>query len=117
MSNRNEQREKLLAELFHPEWTEGVASNFARAAAAHARRRRRLHRSLVATGAAAALILAAAFLRVGQREQVSAVTGAPTNHRAYEIITDEALLAQLSDRPLLVLPQQDGTKTIVLLNR
>ena len=44
----------------------------------------------------------------------SVPTAAPAG---YEIISDEELIATLRDRPLLVLPQENGTKKIVLLDR
>lgn len=116
MSEHPAPREKLLAELFQGDWAEGPAGGFARAAAAHARRRRRLRRGLTGAGAVAAvasLLVFGSIRRGGPGAE-------PLSHSArtatYDVISDEELLTRMHDRPVLVLPQQDGTKKIVLLD-
>jgi hypothetical protein len=37
--------------------------------------------------------------------------------RGYEIISDDELVAELPDEAILVLPQENGTRKIVLLDR
>lgn len=117
MTKKTKQQEKLLAETFHEDWAEGAAANFARQAAASARRRRRFRGTLVvsgmAAGIAAAVMISVHSHRVLKVEQVSPKISAP----AYEIISDEQLIAELRDRPLLVLPEENGAKKIVLLER
>jgi hypothetical protein len=117
MNKPEQEREKLLAEAFHGEWSTGPAAEFARRAAAVARRRQGYRRGLVTVGAAAGI---AAALVISLRHETApsrgpAVRAAPTP--AYEIISDDELIAQVHDRPLLVLPQENGAKKIVLLDR
>lgn len=117
MNNREDKNAKLLAETFHEDWTDGRASQFARHAAAHARLRRRVRRAVYAAGAAA-VVAAAALVSFQRPEPVAAPTAttAPApSARGYEIISDEQLLAQLRDRPLLVVKKADGSREIVLL--
>jgi len=87
----------------------------AKRAAAHARRRRALKRASLTLTVAAAMIAAIA---VGRRARLpSAFAPAPIAPAAYEVISDDELVALLHDRPLLVLPQENGAKKIVLLGR
>ena len=117
MNKKHEQSEKLLAETFHDDWAEGSAATFALQAAALARRRRRFRHAVVASSVVASM--AAALLVSLHRRPVPApapmapLSAAPAP--AYEIISDEELLAQLRDRPLLVLNKQDGGREFVLL--
>lgn len=115
MNKKPDRREQLLAELFHANWTEGPTGNFARLAAAHARRRRFARRSLAGIGAAAA-ILALLFLASVRRSPSPQAVNVPTKATAgYEIISDDELLAQLHDRPLLAVREENGTRKFVLL--
>src|SRR5687767_5947297 len=117
-STRNDER--LLAETFHENWASGAAAQFARAAAAHARNRRRSRKAIhIAAGAA---LLALGFFAARERSQPRATvaharpaavaTAAP---RGYEIISDDELLAQLRDRPVLAVQRPNGTREIVVL--
>jgi hypothetical protein len=117
MSEHPDRREKLLAEIFQGDWAAGPASAFARAAAAQARRRRQLRRGLAGASAVAAIAagLVLGSLRRGTHVRESATP--PAAAAAYEIISDDELLAQLRDRPVLVLPQENGTRKIVLFDR
>lgn len=115
MNNRRHRDEKLLAELFHDDWSNGPAAKFARRAAAHARARRRIRSAAAVAGAAGAvLILALVFTHRPTPSPVVALK--PNPPAGYEIISDAELLAQLHDRPLLVLEKQNGTKEFVLLS-
>jgi hypothetical protein len=116
--NRNRDRDaRLLAETFHADWATGHASVFARAAAANARHRRTLRHTLGATVAAIAI---GAFTFLATRHstlppvQPIAEKSAVTS-RGYEIISDDELLAQLHDRPLLVVKKENGEKEFLLL--
>lgn len=119
-----EPHEQLFTEVFHEDWTGGPAADFARAAAASVRRRRAGRRTLAST-AALAVVAAAFVFAPGRRSAASrlpppspaSVTPARVAPPAYEIISDEEFVAEVSDRPLLVLPQEDGTKKVVLLDR
>ncbi len=90
----------------------------ARRAAAHARLRLRTRQA--ATGAVAAAAIAVTATLLFPWRQPSPLPIAPiatVAKPAYEIISDDELLATLRDRPLLVLPQENGGKKIVLLDR
>lgn len=110
-----DRRTKLLAELFHEDWANGPVSDLARVAAAHARRRRRIRRSLVIAGSTAAFAIAGtlAYFRPTPVKPAALAKSSP----AYEIISDEELLTLLHDRPLLVIPEQDGTRRFVVLEK
>ena len=115
MTKKREQQEKLLAETFHGDWSEGASAGFARTAAAAARRRHRTRRALVASGAAAGMA-AAVLVSLFHRTNAPIEKFPTTKTRpAYEIISDDELIARVQDRPLLVLPQENGTKQIVML--
>lgn len=118
MIERPDHRTKLLAETVHGDWAEGPVADFARRAAAHARRRRRLRRSFQAVGATVCLIVAtfATYLHQPSRSRQNAK---PPEHKtpAYEIISDEELLTELHDRPLLAMKKENGTREFVLLDR
>jgi hypothetical protein len=115
MNDQPDRRTKLLAELFHEDWATGPLSDLARIGAAHARRRRRIRRSLAITGSTAALAIAGtlAYFRLAPVKPGAAAKPSP----AYEIISDDELLALLRDRPLLVIPQPDGTRRFVVLEK
>lgn len=127
MSEQPDPRTRLVAEAFHDDWASGPASAFARSAAAHVRRRRALRRALLA-GGAGALLLAA--ILAGNRDRPAAsvnlaakpsreITAPPALlsvvSPAFEIISDDELMQQLRDRPVLVLPRPNGTREFVLL--
>ncbi|MBI4623548.1 MAG: hypothetical protein HY736_10070 [Verrucomicrobia bacterium] len=117
MNDSRDPRAKLLAETLQGDWANGPVSAMARRAAAHARQHRRVRHRLAAAGATVGLALVL-FLFAPR-------TSAPPPHvrapepvplaRGYDIISDDELVALLRDRPLLVLPQENGAKTIVLL--
>jgi hypothetical protein len=116
MNDRNDKDAKLLAGAFHDDWADGPAAAFARAAAASARRRRAAHRTLRGATVAAALG-AVAFVALRQPPApapLRTVTSPPVA-RSYEIISDDELLAQLRDRPLLMVKKENGEKEFVLL--
>lgn len=115
--NTPEERSKLVADAFHEDWASGPASALAQRAAAYARRRRRMRRTVAtlgATGAIAAAVLIT-FIQSSRTRVAPPVSATP--RPAYEIISDEQLLSELRDRPLLVLPQKNGAREIVLLER
>jgi hypothetical protein len=115
MNKTPDPKSRLLAEVFHDDWESGPASLFARMAATHARRRRRLRASLLAAGATAGLV---AVLVSALRQHPSpphVVTIAAKPAPAYEIISDDELLARLKDRPLLAVKKPDGAREFILL--
>jgi hypothetical protein len=116
MNKKREQNEKLLAETFAEDWSEGPTAAFAREAAILARRRLRARRTLVATSAAAGI---AAALLISIHRPAPSSPSAPVVARkatpAYEVIGDDELLARMHDRPLLILPGENGAKKIIVL--
>ena len=116
MNNRADHREKLLAEVFHDDWETGPASRFARAAAASARHRR-LRRTLGAAAVTTGVVAVLTFVALRRPVPPPAAPSHPTAARGYDIISDDELLARLPNLPVLVLPQPDGGKKIVLLDQ
>ena len=118
MNDRNDSRARLVAETFHDDWSEGPASEFALRAAAHARTRRTLRRA-AATGGALVAIAAGVFFATRHPQATSSLVAAVVFTAkpplAYEIISDDELVALLRDRPLLILPQERGDRRFVLL--
>ena len=113
MNDRSDERTRLLAETLHGEWADGPAAAMARRAAVHARRRRTLRRA--ATAAAIAATVVAVFLFAQRPAAPLPATPGTVAKASYEIISDDELLTALHDQPLLVLPQENGAKKIVLL--
>lgn len=115
MTEKPAHRAQLLADTLHEDWTHGPMARYAHEAAAHARQRRHLRHGLHRVGAVASLIavLTLGFVFRLPRSPVAPFAAKPGP--AYEIISDDELLAQLPDQPLLVLPHPDGTREIVLL--
>jgi hypothetical protein len=112
MNSRRDRETRLLAGVFHDEWMEGVPANFARLAAAHARRRRRLR--VLALGSAS-LTVATALALAFFSAHANRPAPAPRPAKGYAIISDDQLLSELRDRPLLVVKKENGTREFVLL--
>ena len=77
-----------------------------------------MRQGLVSAAGTAAIV--AAFLALGpafQPEPNHLASGSARPSPLYEIISDEELLTQLHDRPLLIVQNEDGTKELVLLDR
>ncbi len=122
MNSRPDNRTRLLAETLEGDWATGPAAAMARRAAAHARRRRAAKHAglaLVATAAVATIIFFGTRARLPDvaRSAPEVAVVSPAAHAGYEIISDDELIATLRDRPLLVLPQENGSKKIVVLDR
>ena len=117
MNDPHDNDTKLLAAAFHDDWSEGRTADFARAAAAHARGRRRIRRTLSTAGVGTVLTVAAfVTLRSTPPTLPSHAANPPaTAAPGYEIISDEQLLAQLRDRPILVVRAENGSREIVVL--
>jgi hypothetical protein len=122
MNDPNDPRARLMAETFQENWESGPTRDFARRAASVARTRRRLRHGL-AYGAIGALLVATGYLSIPtQNVAPTHVTSAPLETSApqktrYEIISDEEFIALMGPRPVLILPQENGTKQIVLVAR
>ncbi len=120
MNDHADPRARLVADSFHDNWADGPARGFARRAAAHARTRRAVRRAVAGGGALVAIVTV--FFFAARRPATTSAGGelsaatAPAA-RAYEIISDQEFEELLRDRPLLILPQQNGGRTIVLLAR
>jgi hypothetical protein len=119
MNKSTRKDERLLAETFHENWESGATAQFARAAAAHARHRRRTRQVLASAGTVATLALAIFVTRERVRPPAVAlaVPAAATTaaQRGYEIISDDELLAQLRDLPVLAVQKANGTREVVVL--
>jgi hypothetical protein len=117
MNDRRPDRDAdLLAGAFHDDWTGGPMAEFARRAAAHARRRRARRQLLVAASAAAAMAVASFLAAHRQASRTPTFARDPVAAKpAYEIISDEQLVATLKDRSLLIVKKPDGTNQITLL--
>jgi len=124
MSDRDDNDARLLAETFHDDWASGRTAEFARSAAAHVRRRRRIQGTLSLAGAAAAAVALAVFVardRWAASQRAPAIAARATTAvaitRGYDIISDEDLLAQLRDRPVLAVMRANGTRELFVLER
>jgi hypothetical protein len=123
MNEKLDPRTRLLAEAFNDEWATGPASVFARRAAAHARRRRTLKQALLIGSATTAGLVTLFFatrprLSLPVLPAVSSLAQSAPGTKvapAFEIISDEQLIAELRGRPLLILPQEREGHRIVLL--
>jgi hypothetical protein len=110
MIPKSDNRERLLAETYHGDWSSGNASRFAARAARSARRRRTLRLTLKTSGVAA-LLLAATFAITSQREPTRIARTTPPSAAlapAYEIISDTELLTLVQDRPILLIQNASG---------
>lgn len=116
MSDFIDPHTRLIAETLQGEWT-GLPASLARRAAASARRRRRTRRALIVTGFSAAatsvFVLVGVLPRQDHIEQKMAARS-PVS-AAYEIISDDELLATVRDRPLLAITSANGQRDIVVL--
>jgi hypothetical protein len=118
MNDKHDQHAKLIADTFHADWETGRPADFAREAAAMARRRNHVRRSLRAAGTAAVIAVAAVvLLRRPAMPPPTLVEPAKSvaASRGYEILSDDELLAQVHDQPLLIMKRADGSKQIVVL--
>lgn len=114
--NRNKHdQEKLLAETFHGDWSSGPAAAFAQRAAREARRSRNLRSALTFSAAAAGVAIALFFTSRPLSPPLPSSNAIVKTGPAFEIISDDELIAQLKDRPLLVQSRPDGSREIVLL--
>ena len=118
MNDQNNRHAKLIADTFHADWETGRPAAFAREAAAVARRRHRVRRSLRAAGTAAVIAVAAFVLLRRPSPHPPAFAGSAkpvAASRGYEILSDDELLAQVHDQPLLVLKKENGTRQIIVI--
>lgn len=115
MNKQDDQESRLLAETFQTDWETGPTAGYARAAAAYARRRHRFRSALVAAGTTAGLAAVLAFALLHRPAPLRLAPAVAKAAPAYEIISDDELLAQLHDRPLLAMRQANGTRKFVLL--
>lgn len=115
MNSQQREREKMLAEAFHGEWSHGPSAQFAQRAAAAARRREGDRAMLLAAGAAAGIAATLLFsFRQTEAMRPSSAT-VPPAAASYEVISDAELLAKLTDRPLLVIRPGDRAAEFLLL--
>ncbi|MEO6246429.1 MAG: hypothetical protein ABIQ12_13425 [Opitutaceae bacterium] len=118
MNDKNDSHARLVAETFHGDWNGSAASKFALRAAARARTRVKL-RHAAATGGGLVAIATGIFFAMRDPQStpslVPAVVSTAKPTPAYEIITDDELVALLRDQPLLILPQERGERRFVLL--
>lgn len=116
MNDPSDKHTKLLADAFHDDWNAGSAVEFARSAAAHARRRRRVQHRLSAASVATAVVVMGLLALHRRAAEPRPPSSAPMPiARSYEIISDEELLSQLRDRPLLMIRSPDGAHAFIPL--
>jgi hydroxypyruvate isomerase len=112
MIPKSDNRERLLAETFHGDWSSGNAARFA-ANAARSARRRRIARVALKTSALACLAIGVVVAISSHRDHTRAartsLPPAATTAAGYEIISDTELLTLVQDRPLLVVQSDTAT--------
>ncbi len=119
MNDRNDPRARLVADAYHEDWNSGPMRELAQRAAAHARTRRRVRRTAGTTAVAACVLAIAVFAfrpKFVVPANVAADVAEPKTTR-YEIISDEEFFTLIDRRPVLILPQQDGARRIVVIDR
>ena len=118
MNRKTDSESRLLAESYHGNWADGPTADFARTAARHARRRRAMRTTLAST-AAIAVAIGAWFIASPDATSLSPTPpvahAPPRSDRGYEIISDDELLRQLRDRPVLVVGHENGRREITVL--
>jgi hypothetical protein len=107
-------KERLLTETFADE----AGARFAQLAAAQARRRRALRQTgLAAATLALALVAGLLFSPRPRLDPAVGIAKSRMFSRAnVEIISDQELLAQLKDQPILVLKDRTGITGVVFLS-
>jgi hypothetical protein len=121
-------RDRLLADTYHEDWTTGPAGALAMRAARTVRRRRSIRRLASAT-ATVALLLSGVWwftFSPGRRASspvrlVGSSRSIPSAHaesstRGYEIISDAELMSYLQDQSVMILTGADGQKKIIWLD-
>ncbi len=118
MTEKPDFRTRLIADLFQGDWADGPAAAAALRAAAGARRRRARQRLLLTAGSVAgmAAVLLLTLAHPGSRPVRVRAAAPPTSASSYQVISDDELLADVSDRPLLALREQNGAREIVVLD-
>jgi hypothetical protein len=112
MKNDPERKERLLADVFAQDWNDGPAAELVRTAAAAVRRRRR-RPALIALGVAS---FALAIGVLSPLRKPGRGTNLPEQRPAYELASDEELLAHLKVQPTLLIKHADGTAELRFLN-
>jgi hypothetical protein len=112
MNEKNRSRERLLADVFHDNWSHGSAASFATAAAAQVRRRRRA--SLIATAVSTTAALVAVSVLIFRTPPPS--NPAPQDLVPYEVISDAQLLELLRDDSVILATNASGKPHILWLN-
>ena len=121
-------RDRLLVDTYHEDWTSGPARALAAHAARTVRRRRALRRlassvaaiTLFASGAwwfsFAPERLAPSSARIAGPAHSSPSAHLKSSARGYEIISDAELMSYLLDQSVIVFPDADGRTQVVSLN-
>ena len=121
-------RDRLLADAYHGDWSSGPASALASRAARTVRRRRAIRR-LATTAATLALLASGAwwFSFAPERMAPSSTRTAGSSRsipltrvamppRGYEIISDTELMSYLRDQSVMILTGADGQKKVIWLD-
>jgi hypothetical protein len=120
-------RDRLLADTYHEDWTTGPASALAAHAAYTVRRRRTIRRLASAVAAVTLLVSGVWWLSFTTERRVPPsvrIVGSshsiPSAHpespaRGYEIISDAELMSYLQDQSVMVFPDADGRTQVVWL--
>ena len=105
-------RDRLLADAYHDDWTSGPAGALASRAARTIRRRRAIRRLLATAATVAFLASGAWWFAFPPRPTV----GVAASARGYEIISDAELMSCLRDQPMMILTGADGQKEVIWLD-
>jgi hypothetical protein len=116
MTKRSNAHENLLADLIHEDWADGSVAHYATVAAAYARRRRRTKRLLAFAGSVGSIALVLIFSGGRRSDSPTLIRATPAPPAAYEIISDQDLLSQLGDRPVLLVDLANGRRELVMLD-
>jgi len=121
-------RDRLLADTYHDDWTTGPARALAARAAYTVRRRRTIRRLASAVAAVTLLVSGVWWLSFTTERRVPPsvrIVGSshsiPSAHpespaRGYEIISDAELMSYLRDQSVIVFPDANGRTQVVWLN-
>ena len=105
-------RDRLLADTYHEDWTTGPTNALAAQAAHTVRRRHALRRLTSAAAAIAVFATGASWFAFPLRPTARVAAAQP----GYESISDAELMSCLRNQSVMILSDTDGLKKIILLD-